>query len=153
MSFPKSGYKKGQTQVWSFFASFISELFGERERNRNRRVTRLHLAEGPAANCILDFGVEFRETGRRRNSRDADDFATRSDRELQGNLTLESRFLLQALVIDVATAEREPPPAPMSISRMDGVLMEPLALVAIPPPPPPRRPARPSPIPPEPPSA
>ena len=94
--------KKGQTFVWSFFSSFRSELFGERERNRNRRVTGLHLAEGPAANCILDFGIEFAETSRRRNSRDADDFATRSDRELQGNLTLESRFLLQALVIDVA---------------------------------------------------
>ena len=77
------------------FSSFPSELFGERERNRNRRVSGLHLAEGPAANCILDFGVEFCETGRRRNSRDADDFATRSNRELQGNLTLESRFLLQ----------------------------------------------------------
>ena len=84
------------------FQVFSEILFGEGERDRNSGVTRLHLAELPAAHSVLDFAVKFAVTGRRRSNGNADDFATRSDRELQGNLTLESRFLLQELVVDVA---------------------------------------------------
>ena len=73
-------------------------LFGEGERNRNGGVTGLNLAERPVGDGALDLSIEFAVTSGGRRNGNADNFATRSDRELQGNLTLESRFLLQELV-------------------------------------------------------
>src|SRR4051812_3575695 len=75
-------------------------LFRERERNRHD-VVRLALdgLEPPRPDLVTDFRIELAYTGRRTHDGELNDRTARSNRELQGNLTLESRIGLQVLVV------------------------------------------------------